>query len=65
MKLVVNGEEMETACVSLADLVLQMGARAGRVAVMVNGEVIAAAACDSVMLKAGDRIEILTFAAGG
>ncbi|MGD9873159.1 MAG: sulfur carrier protein ThiS [Kiritimatiellia bacterium] len=65
MKLVVNGEEIETDGARLADLVEQMGARPDRVAVMVNGEVIAASARDAVALKTGDRIEVLTFAAGG
>lgn len=65
MKLVVNGEEIETSGTFLADLVVQMGARPDRVAIMVNGEVIAAAQRDAVALKEGDRIEILTFAAGG
>jgi len=65
MKLVVNGEEIEASGLSLPDLLVQMGASPKRVAVMVNGTVISAAERQAVTLRAGDRIEILTFAAGG
>ncbi|TAN37722.1 MAG: sulfur carrier protein ThiS [Verrucomicrobia bacterium] len=66
MQLQVNGEPMERPDgETLAALLAALGAEKGRVATMVNDDVVPAAARATHRLAAGDRIEILTFAGGG
>jgi sulfur carrier protein len=66
MQLHVNGEVMERPDGEiLAALVTALGAEAGRVATLVNDDVVPATARAARRLVAGDRIEILTFAGGG
>ena len=66
MKVHVNGEAMERpAGETLADLLATLGAGGGRVATLVNDDVVPAAARATQTLAEGDRIEILTFAGGG
>ncbi len=66
MKLVVNGEKHEyDDGVALVSVLSEMGAESNKVAVMVNEEVINFGDRDSVKLKDGDVVEVLTFAAGG
>ena len=64
MNVQVNGEAMERpAGETLAALLAALGA--GRVAALVNDEVVPAAAHATQLLADGDRVEILTFAGGG
>ncbi len=66
MKVHVNGEAMERpAGETLADLLAALGAVGGRVATLVNDDVVPAAARTAQTLAENDRIEILTFAGGG
>ena len=66
MKLTVIGEAREIAgsptLQQLVDTIISGGTR---VAVVVNDEVVPAAARAGYALKDADRIEILTFAGGG
>ena len=50
---------------SIAALLAECGANAGRVALMINGVVVARGSWDEVTLKENDRVELLMFAAGG
>jgi sulfur carrier protein len=66
MQLHVNGEAVERPDgETLTALVVALGADKGRVATMVNDDVVPATARANRRLAAGDRIEILTFAGGG
>ena len=66
MKLTVNGEEYEHGRDGrLPSLLEELDIEAQRVAIMVNGDVIPAQQRAGVNLSAGDKVEILTFAAGG
>jgi len=65
MKLTVNGEERECRARTVLALIEEMGACAVRVAVLVNDDVIPAAQRADRILKEGDRVELVTFAAGG
>jgi sulfur carrier protein len=66
MQVQVNGEAMERPDgETLAALLVALGASSGRVAVMLNDDVIPAAERAARRLAAGDRVEILTFAGGG
>lgn len=66
MHVQVNGETLERpAGETLAVLLVALGAGTGRVATLVNDDVIPSAARAKHVLADGDRIEILTFAGGG
>ena len=66
MQLQVNGEALERPeGETLTALLAALGAETGRVATMVNDDVVPATARAARRLVAGDRIEILTFAGGG
>lgn len=66
MNVVLNGEPYRLPGPGrLADLLRRIKAPRGRVAVMVNGEVVDSRRIPSVRLREGDRIEVLTFAGGG
>ena len=66
MKLMVNGESYETAGpLTLQQLLDTLNPGGGRVAVVVNDEVVPAAGRAGLVMKEADRVEILTFAGGG
>lgn len=66
MILYVNGESHEhRGDGSVAALLDECGANAGRVALMLNGAVVRRDAWSETTLKENDRIELLMFAAGG
>ena len=66
MKIQVNGEAMERPDgETLAALLVALGAVGGRVATVLNDEVLPAAARAEQKLSENDRVEILTFAGGG
>lgn len=66
MHVTVNGQQ-ETAEVPLRldELLRRRGAAPGRVAALVNGEVVRAADWPARELRDGDRVELLTLAGGG
>lgn len=66
MKIVVNGEPRSyKGKVTVAEVLREMGASRGRVAVVVNGEVVSRAEQGLRVLKNNDSLEVLTYAAGG
>ena len=66
MDLVVNGEAYRhNGQATIADLLRECRAEAGRTAVMVNGDVVRKSRCDAVSLSDGDRGELIVIAAGG
>jgi sulfur carrier protein len=66
MRLIVNGEVREQGgSATIPSLLKGLGADPERVAVMVNDEIVGRDRRDAVVLKDGDRIEVLTFAGGG
>ena len=66
MDLVVNGEAYRhNGRATIADLLLECGAEAGRTAVMVNGDIVRKSGFDTVRLSDGDRVELIVIAAGG
>ena len=61
-----NGEARTVAAnATLADLVQAEGLDAGRVAVLVNGEVVRREERGQCRLRDGDAVEMLVFAGGG
>lgn len=66
MKLTVNGEPHEhRGAGTIPALVAEIEAELERVAVMINGDIVRRGNFDTVRLREGDTVEILTFAGGG
>lgn len=66
MTIQLNGVSREVpAGTTVSDILRDMGAERSRVAVLVNDEIVPAATRDTHELHAGDRVEIIGFAAGG
>jgi thiamine biosynthesis protein ThiS len=66
MHLTVNGKQYEhRGDGSLRSLLKEMGVTFPHVVFIVNDELIRWSQCDSVTLKAGDRVEVITIGAGG
>jgi len=66
IRVTVNGKPTEAeAEETIAALLQRLGAKPSQAAVVVNDEVIPKARHESYGVTEGDRIEILTFAAGG
>lgn len=66
MRIVLNGEPVETAEQSTVEGVLQqLGIGRERVAVELNGDIVPKAGYDTQLLSDGDKIEIVHFVGGG
>ena len=66
MKITVNGKSYESRNAgSILDLLDEMNIPADQVAIVVNDDVVAPKRRAYIMLREGDRIEILTLTAGG
>lgn len=66
MKIVVNGTSRSyKESANISAVLRDVGATRDRVAVVVNGEVVSRTAFDTFVLKNNDKLEILTYAAGG
>jgi len=66
MTVQINGESKTVADrLSLAELVTELGMKADRVAVELNLEIVARGNWDTVILKDGDKLEIVHFVGGG
>jgi sulfur carrier protein len=66
MKLQVNGEtKAYTGPLTLLSLISNMGLKPDRVAVELNGEIVARDQWENMSLSDGDRLEIVHFVGGG
>ena len=65
MKVLVNGEFIETSAATVAALVKERVGASVRVAVVLNGDVVPAACHAAAPLNEGDTVEFLIFAGGG
>lgn len=66
MELIVNGKRLEvTEGSTLTVLLNELNINPLRVAVQLNLEIIKRERYENTVLKAGDRLEIITFMAGG
>lgn len=66
MRIVLNGEPVETAEQSTVERLLQqLGIGRERVAVELNGDIVPKAGYDTRLLSDGDKIEIVHFVGGG
>lgn len=66
MTLTINGESRDFPDgISLAALVAQLGMKTDRVAVELNLEIVPRPQWDSILLKNGDKLEVVHFVGGG
>ena len=66
MELIVNGKRLEvTDGASLTVLLNELNINPLRVAVQLNLEIVKRERYEQTVLKAGDKLEIITFMAGG
>jgi len=66
MTLTINGESRDFPDgISLAALVAQLGMKTDLVAVELNLEIVPRPQWDSILLKNGDKLEIVHFVGGG
>lgn len=66
MTLTINGEKRDFPSeITLLQLVEQLGARADRVAVELNREIVARDRWPATVLRPGDELEIVHFVGGG
>ena len=66
MQITLNGKPREVADATTVKALLdELGLHAMRVAVQVNLDIIKREQYESVVLNAGDTVEVLTFMAGG
>ncbi len=65
MKLVINGEEKQSAAKNVAELVVELAMKGDRVAVELNREIVPRAQWEASPLHDGDKLEIVHFVGGG
>lgn len=66
MTLTINGDEQQfEGEMSLAELIVQLGMKADRIAVEVNREIVPRAQWANRPMRDGDRLEIVHFVGGG
>ena len=65
MQIIVNDAPCETAAIAVSELLHEHAADPARVAVVLNERIVPAATYPTQRLAAGDRVELLAFAAGG
>ena len=65
MRLKVNGEEIDTAAVTILQLLQERGIAPERVAVELNLKVLKRADLERQRLQEGDIVEIVNFVGGG
>ena len=64
MKITVNGDNMDVAATTMADLLVEL-AYDGKIATALNEEFVAASNRNKLELHEGDRVEILAPMQGG
>ena len=61
----VNGEERDIAGKTVAEYLANANYDTGRIVAELNGEIVSKTAYADVVLKSGDRLEIVSFVGGG
>jgi len=65
MKIIVNGEPLEVASLSLAETLVELGYEDAIVATALNGEFVSARSRSRAPIKEGDEVEIVAPRQGG
>ena len=65
MKLIINGQQQDSAAGTLAQLIEQLGMKQDRVAVELNRNIVPRGQWPETSLAEGDNLEIVHFVGGG
>lgn len=65
MELTINGERMQSASATVAELVAELALNPTQVAVELQGAIVPKSAYAATKLHEGDRVEIVRFIGGG
>ena len=65
MKLVFNGQDIDTPALTVGGLLAELGLTRERIAVEVNLGIVPKKDYDSRALSDGDRVEVVNFVGGG
>lgn len=63
--MIINGEKLDLKELKFADYVEKMGLRVGLIALELNGKIVPKSEFENLILKKGDKAEIVSFVGGG
>ncbi|EAH5982312.1 sulfur carrier protein ThiS [Campylobacter upsaliensis] len=63
--MIINGEKLDLKELKLMDYVKQKGLRADLIALELNGKIVPKSEFENLILKKGDKAEIVSFVGGG
>lgn len=63
--MIINGEKLDLKELKLMDYVEKMGLRANLIALELNGKIVPKSEFENLILKKGDKAEIVSFVGGG
>ncbi|EIE1466098.1 sulfur carrier protein ThiS [Campylobacter upsaliensis] len=63
--MIINGEKLDLKELKFVDYVEKMGLRANLIALELNGKIVPKSEFENLILKKGDKAEIVNFVGGG
>ncbi|MEB2821634.1 sulfur carrier protein ThiS [Campylobacter upsaliensis] len=63
--MIINGEKLDLKELKFVDYVRQKGLRADLIALELNGKIVPKSEFENLILKKGDKVEIVSFVGGG
>ncbi|MDL0114668.1 sulfur carrier protein ThiS [Campylobacter felis] len=63
--MIINGEKLDLKELKFVDYVEKMGLRMGLIALELNGKIVPKSEFENLILKKGDKAEIVSFVGGG
>ncbi|EAH5545921.1 sulfur carrier protein ThiS [Campylobacter upsaliensis] len=63
--MIINGEKLDLKELKFVDYVRQKGLRADLIALELNGKIVPKSEFENLILKKGDKAEIVSFVGGG
>ncbi|EAL3831971.1 sulfur carrier protein ThiS [Campylobacter upsaliensis] len=63
--MIINGEKLDLKELKFVDYVRQKGLRADLIALELNGKIVSKSEFENLILKKGDKAEIVSFVGGG
>ncbi|EAH6228236.1 sulfur carrier protein ThiS [Campylobacter upsaliensis] len=63
--MIINGEKLDLKELKFVDYVEKMGLRADLIALELNGKIVPKSEFENLILKKGDKAEIVSFVGGG
>ncbi|EAH8336997.1 sulfur carrier protein ThiS [Campylobacter upsaliensis] len=63
--MIINGKKLDLKELKFVDYVEKMGLRVGLIALELNGKIVPKSEFENLILKKGDKAEIVSFVGGG